>query len=109
MKNIECISLNLIDITLLNKVPFEICQKYKILPLGRFKGKIYVGMEEIKKDLPYYRRSGGGVTLSGGEALCQPDFAAALLQACREYGIHTAMESTGYADFNKIFLKPLFR
>lgn len=59
-------------------------------------------MEEIKKDLPYYRRSGGGVTLSGGEALCQPDFAAALLQACREYGIHTAMESTGYADFNVI-------
>lgn len=59
-------------------------------------------MEEIKKDLPYYRRSGGGVTLSGGEALCQPDFAVALLQACREYGIHTAMESTGYADFNVI-------
>ena len=59
-------------------------------------------MEEIKKDLPYYRRSGGGVTLSGGEALCQPDFAVALLQACSEYGIHTAMESTGYADFNVI-------
>lgn len=59
-------------------------------------------MEEIKKDLPYYRRSGGGVTLSGGEALCQPDFAVALLRACKEYGIHTAMESTGYADFEVI-------
>lgn len=54
MKNIESISLNLIDITLLNKVPFEICQKYKILPLGRFKGKIYVGMEEIKKEYIRY-------------------------------------------------------
>ena len=59
-------------------------------------------MEEVKKDLPYYRRNGGGVTLSGGEALCQPEFATALLQACKEYGINTAIESTGYADFKVI-------
>jgi pyruvate formate lyase activating enzyme len=59
-------------------------------------------MDEIKKDLPYYRRSGGGVTLSGGEALCQPEFAVALLKACQEYGINTARESTGYADFEVI-------
>lgn len=59
-------------------------------------------MKEIMKDMPYYRRSGGGVTLSGGEALCQPEFAVALLKACKEYGIHTAMESTGMADFNII-------
>lgn len=59
-------------------------------------------MEEIVKDTPYYRRSGGGVTLSGGEALCQPEFAVALLKTCKEYGIHTAIESTGYADFNVI-------
>ncbi|MGB8453556.1 MAG: glycyl-radical enzyme activating protein [Anaerocolumna sp.] len=59
-------------------------------------------MDEIKKDLPYYRRSGGGVTLSGGEALCQPEFAVALLKACQDYGIHTAMESTGFADFKVI-------
>ena len=38
-------------------------------------------MEDVMKDLPYYRRSGGGVTLSGGESLCQPDFATALLGA----------------------------
>ncbi|WFR55161.1 glycyl-radical enzyme activating protein [Anaerocolumna sp. AGMB13025] len=59
-------------------------------------------MDEIKKDMPYYRRSGGGVTLSGGEALCQPEFAVSLLKACKEFGIHTAMESTGYADFEVI-------
>jgi len=59
-------------------------------------------MEEIKKDLPYYRRSGGGLTLSGGEALCQPEFAVALLKTCQEYGINTAMESTAYADFDVI-------
>jgi pyruvate formate lyase activating enzyme len=59
-------------------------------------------LEEVKKDLPYYRRSGGGITLSGGEALCQPEFGSALLQACQEYNINTAMESTGFGDFNVI-------
>lgn len=59
-------------------------------------------MDEILKDLPYYRRSGGGVTLSGGEALCQPEFAIALLRACKENGLHTAMESTGFAPYDVI-------
>ncbi len=59
-------------------------------------------MDEIKKDLVYYRRSGGGVTLSGGEALLQPEFALALLKACKEFGINTAIESTGFADFSVI-------
>ncbi len=55
-------------------------------------------MEEITKDFHYYRRSGGGLTLSGGESLCQPDFAVALLRAAKENGLTTAIESTGYAD-----------
>lgn len=59
-------------------------------------------MEEILKDMPYYRRSGGGVTLSGGEVLAQPEFAFALLSSCKEYGINTAIETTGYADFEII-------
>ena len=49
------------------------------------------------QDLPFYEESGGGVTLSGGEALLQPDFAAALLKELQAKGIHTAMETTGYA------------
>ncbi len=57
---------------------------------------------EIAKDRPFYRRSGGGVTLSGGEALCQPDFGAALLLGLKENGYHTAMESMGCADFSVI-------
>lgn len=56
----------------------------------------------VKRDMQYYRRSGGGVTLSGGESLGQPEFASALLQACNENGINTAMESTGFADFSTI-------
>lgn len=59
-------------------------------------------MEEIKKDLPYYRRSGGGVTLSGGEALLQPEFAIELLKTCQEFGINTAIETAGFADFDVI-------
>ena len=59
-------------------------------------------MPEILADLPYYRRSGGGVTLSGGEVLAQADFAAELLKACKEAGLHTAIESTGNAPFSDI-------
>ncbi len=56
----------------------------------------------VERDRIYYRRSGGGLTLSGGESLTQPDFAVALLKAAKERGINTAMESTGFADFSVI-------
>lgn len=59
-------------------------------------------MEQIEKDRIYYRRSGGGVTLSGGESLAQPDFAAAILRACKEKGINTALESTACAKYENI-------
>jgi len=59
-------------------------------------------MTDIEKDRIYYRRSGGGVTLSGGESLAQPDFAAAILRACKEKGINTALESTACAGYDKI-------
>ncbi len=59
-------------------------------------------MEEVERDRSYYKRSGGGMTLSGGESLMQPDFAVALLKAAKDRGISTAMESTGYADFSII-------
>ncbi len=62
-------------------------------------------MPEILADIPYYRRSGGGVTLSGGEVLCQADFAAELLRECKSAGLHTAIESAGslpYAEIEKL-------
>lgn len=52
---------------------------------------------ELKKDEVHYRKSNGGITLSGGEVLAQPEMAAALLKACKAQGWHTAIESTGYA------------
>ncbi len=55
-------------------------------------------LSEVLRDRPYYRRSGGGLTLSGGESLWQPDFATALLEAAHQNGINTALETTGFAD-----------
>ena len=59
-------------------------------------------MEEVEKDRPYYRRSGGGLTLSGGESLCQPQFARDLLRAAWSVGIPTAMESMACAKYEAI-------
>lgn len=59
-------------------------------------------METVEKDRPYYYRSGGGLTLSGGESLCQPEFARDLLRAAKERGINTALESMGCADYQVI-------
>jgi len=59
-------------------------------------------MAVIEKDRHFYRRSGGGMTLSGGEVLRQADFARELLKAAREVGIHTAIESTALADYAEI-------
>lgn len=52
----------------------------------------------VKRDSLFFRNSGGGVTLSGGEPAFQPDFALALLQQSRKNGIHTAVETCGYAE-----------
>ena len=59
-------------------------------------------MAKVERDRPYYRRSGGGLTLSGGEALAQPDFTRDLLCAAQEIGIHTAMESTVIVEYCEI-------
>jgi pyruvate formate lyase activating enzyme len=50
-------------------------------------------MEKVLRDKPFYDRSGGGMTLSGGEPFMQPEMAGALLQRSKEAGINTAVES----------------
>lgn len=59
-------------------------------------------MDEVIKDMPYYMRSGGGITLSGGESLLQPEFAVSLLRAAQESGMTTAIETTAFAKFDVI-------
>ena len=55
-------------------------------------------MEEVEKDNVFYDESGGGVTFSGGEPFMQPNFLQNLLEACKEKGIHTAVETCGFVS-----------
>ena len=57
---------------------------------------------EVKKDDAFYKRSGGGVTLSGGEPLAQPEFSTAILSLCKQAGLHTAIETTGMARWETL-------
>lgn len=59
-------------------------------------------MAEIEKDIIFYDESGGGVTFSGGEPLAQPKFLLALLNRCREMGIHTAVDTSCHAESDVI-------
>ncbi|MBE5853142.1 MAG: glycyl-radical enzyme activating protein [Lachnospiraceae bacterium] len=59
-------------------------------------------METVMKDQIYYQRSGGGLTLSGGESLCQAEFARDLLRAAKARGINTAMESMAGLPYEKV-------
>ena len=55
-------------------------------------------MDKVMQDEVFYEESGGGLTLSGGEMLMQPEFSIELLKAAKEKHLHTACETTGYAD-----------
>jgi pyruvate formate lyase activating enzyme len=61
------------------------------------------------QDVDFYEESGGGVTISGGEGMVQPDFVEALILRLKDKGIHTAIETTGHVS-PEIFhrLAPLF-
>lgn len=55
-------------------------------------------MEQIRKDKSYYEKSGGGVTISGGEPMSQFDFTYELAKNCHEEGFSVALDTTGYAS-----------
>jgi pyruvate formate lyase activating enzyme len=50
-------------------------------------------LDEVEKDSSFYRSTGGGITLSGGECMLQPDFSAALLKGAHDRGLNTAIET----------------
>ena len=54
-------------------------------------------LREIAKDRLFFDESGGGVTFSGGEPLSQPEFLKEMLIRCREAGLHSAVDTSGYA------------
>lgn len=64
-------------------------------------------IEQVEKDRIFYDRSGGGVTLSGGEPLLQPEFTAAILALAKERNLHTALDTCGHYPW--MTAEPLFR
>jgi pyruvate formate lyase activating enzyme len=62
---------------------------------------------KARRMLPFFRASGGGVTLTGGEVTAQPDFARQTLELCRRDGVHTAIETCGACDWS--VLEPIAR
>lgn len=67
-------------------------------------GKEYTVEELMKKALAdklFYDGSGGGITVSGGEPLAQADFVCEFLKCCQEAGLHTAVDTTGFADWER--------
>ncbi|MDP3565111.1 MAG: glycyl-radical enzyme activating protein, partial [Methanoregula sp.] len=61
-------------------------------------------LAEIEKERVFFEQSGGGVTFSGGEPMLHADFLVRLLDACRERGIHTAVDTAGLVS-SEILLK----
>ncbi|MBN2684350.1 MAG: glycyl-radical enzyme activating protein [Pontiellaceae bacterium] len=53
--------------------------------------------EELARDQIFYEESGGGITLSGGEPLAQPEFSIDILHRCKERGLHTVLDTCGFA------------
>ena len=68
------------------------CPSGAIVKFGKYMSVEEV-LTEVQKDMIFYNTSGGGVTLSGGEATAQPEFALGLLKELKKLGINTAMET----------------
>lgn len=56
-------------------------------------------MREVVRDRPYYDESGGGLTVSGGEPTFQPEFLLELLELAKREGLHTCLETSGFASW----------
>lgn len=77
----------------------DICYSGALELVGK-KMSVEEVLEEVRKDLPFYTQSNGGITLSGGEPAVQHDFSVAILDECKKEGIHTALETCGFAHWS---------
>ena len=91
-RDIECIGCRKCE---------EACPQRAIAIVGEYRS-ISDLMEIIEEDRPFYESSGGGVTLSGGEVMMQPEAAVNLLMTCQQRGINTAIETSGYAPLETV-------
>ncbi|MEM3507401.1 MAG: glycyl-radical enzyme activating protein [Candidatus Bathyarchaeia archaeon] len=77
------------------------CPSEALTLIGNFMEANQV-IEEIKKDFIFYEKSNGGITISGGEPLFQPFFTMEILKLCKKEKIHTAIDTSGYGNWEKI-------
>jgi pyruvate formate lyase activating enzyme len=80
---------------------------YKALILYGIPMSVEEVFDAVKRDAMFYRASGGGVTVSGGEVLLHPQFVCSLLDSCRQAGIHTCIETSGCGT--ELALKQILR
>jgi pyruvate formate lyase activating enzyme len=76
----------------------EVCPSGAIEAAGKYMTVAEV-MDPVRRDAGFYQHSGGGMTLSGGEPLVQWRFALELLRAAKGMGLHTALDTTGYSEW----------
>ncbi len=77
----------------------ETCSTQAISKIGQFYTVEEV-IEKVKRDAHFYKKSHGGVTISGGEPVMQPEFLRNLIPEIRKYGFNVAIETTGYVNWN---------
>ena len=77
----------------------DACPSGALQVLGEYRRAEDV-LAEILQDRVFYETSGGGVTISGGEPLLAPRFVTALLALCKAHGVHTAIDTSGFAPLD---------
>ena len=79
----------------------EVCPSGAIEAVGKYMSVAEV-IDSVERDAGYYRRTGGGMTLSGGEPLMQWEFALELVRDAKRRGFHTAIDTTGYCPWENM-------
>ena len=80
----------------------EVCYAEAMSPVAKWMSVREV-MEQVLQDEEFYRNTGGGVTLSGGEILTHVEFAAAMMEACKKAKITVTLDTSGYGDFDDFY------
>lgn len=75
----------------------KICYARALLPVAK-EMTVSEILHEVSKDKGFYETTGGGMTVSGGEMLSQPEFVSALVDAAGEEGIHTCLDTSGFGS-----------
>ncbi len=86
----------------------EVCYAGALFQYGRALGLKEL-MDALRQDADFFAASGGGVTLSGGEPLVQPQVAVELLRRCKAEGLHTALDTCGQVAWRMLERLPHWR